>query len=292
MIDCDPHYTIHLGDIYYVGDDQEVEQNFLGENNVDNEYRPCSWPSGSLGSFALLGNHEMYARGDAYFNKALPALGLTKGGGGQGASYFCLQNDSWLIIGLDTGYNSVGWPLIELLFPADCRLPQPLIEWIKTHIDFEHDKRGIILLSHHQYYSKYDVCYPLPAAQLAPLINRPVLWFWGHEHRLIVYEEFGLKNGIRAHGRCIGHGGMPVEYPLPRERMSGCPVEFIDNRIYFGNENLRLGFNGFAKLTIIGNRLGVDYVDLNGDTPFSEQWVVENGTLRRTKHFPAPSEGA
>jgi predicted acylesterase/phospholipase RssA len=281
IINYQPHYTIHLGDIYYVGSEEETDQNFLGENNVDNRYLPCSWPCGSVASFALLGNHEMYARGDAYFIKALPALGPTTSGTGQDASYFCLENEHWVIIGLDTGYNSVGFPLVELLFPPDCGLPAPVVEWLKTHVDLGGNKRGIVLLSHHQYYSKYDVCVPRPSVQLAPLIDRPVLWFWGHEHRLVVYGEFGLENGVRAHGRCIGHGGMPVEYPLPRVRMAGCPIEFMDERMYFGNENMRLGFNGFARLTLTGATLAVDYVDLNGDTPFSEQWEVENGTLRR-----------
>lgn len=78
ILNCDPHYTIHLGDIYYVGGDNEVNHNLLGENNVDSEYLPCSWPCGSVGSFSLLGNHEALARGGAYFNKVLRALGLTK----------------------------------------------------------------------------------------------------------------------------------------------------------------------------------------------------------------------
>ena len=41
--------------------------------------------------------------------------------------------------------------------------------------------------------------------------DREVIWLWGHEHRLAVYGKFQSKNGIKAFGRCIGHGGMPVE---------------------------------------------------------------------------------
>ena len=59
----DPHYSIHLGDVYYVGDDDEVGENFLGIKNPENEFAPCRWPSGSRGTFALNGNHEMYALG-------------------------------------------------------------------------------------------------------------------------------------------------------------------------------------------------------------------------------------
>jgi len=52
------------------------------------------------------GNHEMYARGMAYFDVFLPRLGLA-GGTPQQASFFCLENDHWRFIALDTGYNSV-----------------------------------------------------------------------------------------------------------------------------------------------------------------------------------------
>jgi len=76
ITDFQPHYAIHLGDVYYVGDRVEVDQNFLGiRNPVDNQYPPCCWPKGSHGAFAMNGNHEMYARGFAYFDRMLPTLG-------------------------------------------------------------------------------------------------------------------------------------------------------------------------------------------------------------------------
>jgi hypothetical protein len=59
----------------------------------------------------------MYARGEGYFNDFLPKLGMRPGLGrplaGQETSYFCLQNKFWRILGLDTGYNSVGIPVLE-----------------------------------------------------------------------------------------------------------------------------------------------------------------------------------
>jgi hypothetical protein len=42
-----PDYTIHLGDIYYVGDDTEVRENFLG--TLVNRYTPVAWPKGAVG---------------------------------------------------------------------------------------------------------------------------------------------------------------------------------------------------------------------------------------------------
>jgi hypothetical protein len=279
-----PHYSIHLGDVYYVGGRSEVDENFLGINNPNNGYDPCLWPKGSHGSFALNGNHEMYARGFGYFDRMLPALGLRTNGKQQGqkASYFCLENDSWRIIALDTAYGSIGWPFIENLFPQACALRAEQIEWLRTAVRPRHDDpRGIILLTHHQYYSRYDDCYPRQAKQLAEFFSRPVLWFWGHEHRMVIYEEYGLRGGIRAFGRCIGHGGMPVELPF-RTKHPRCPVEFADKRPYRNDENLHIGFNGFARLTLRGHRLIVDYVDVHGAKVFSETWTAADGALERS----------
>ena len=286
----DPHYSIHLGDVYYVGDLLEVNANFLGVQNPNSQYKPCKWPTGSRGTFALNGNHEMYARGFAYFDNMLPALGPVVHGKTQrqGASYFCLENDHWRFIAVDTGYNSIGWPILEEIFPPGCELEPDLIEWLRTVVRPKaDDPRGIVILSHHQYFSAFDKWYPKPATQLAELFSRPVLWFWGHEHLMTVYEEFGLDGGVRTFGRCIGHGGMPVELPAKRTHPE-CPVEFADARVYQSDENLKVGFNGFAKLTVQANRLSVQYVDLHDTLIFAETWSVEHGTLTRTEHRGGP----
>jgi calcineurin-like phosphoesterase family protein len=279
-----PHYSIHLGDVYYVGSRHEVDEKFLGIDNPNNGYDPCLWPTGSRASFALNGNHEMYARGFAYFERMLPRLGLRTNGRQQGqkASYFCLENDHWRIVALDTAYGSVGWPFIENMFAQACALRAEQIEWLRTAVrPRADDRRGIILLTHHQYYSRYDDCYPKQAKQLAEFFSRPVLWFWGHEHRMVIYREYGLRGGIRAFGRCIGHGGMPVELPF-KTKHRRCPVEFSDRRHYRNDENLHIGYNGFARLTLHGNRLIADYVDVHGAVVFSETWAVADGVLQRT----------
>ena len=209
----DPHYTIHLGDIYFVGDPAEARENFLGIRNPKHDYKPASWPRGSQGAFALNGNHEMYARGAGYFDLVLPAMGMASGEKGrpQKASFFCLENAHWRVIGLDTGYNSIGAPFIEQIFAPDCALPDALIAWLRDVLKQKDDRRGIVLMSHHQYFSAFDDFYVKPAEQLAEFIDRPVLWFWGHEHRMAIYGKERAGAGIEAYGRCLGHGGMPVE---------------------------------------------------------------------------------
>jgi len=225
-----PHYTVHLGDVYFVGDPAEVKENFLGIANPKHNYTPCLWPPGSKGAFALNGNHEMYARGYGYFDLILPAMGIKSGATlqGQKASFFCLQNAYWRVIALDTGYNSVGFPLIEQVFQPDCALPDPLLTWLRDVARQKNDKRGIVLLSHHQYCSRFDDLFVKPAEQLAEFIDRPVIWLWGHEHRLAIYEKYQTGSGITAYGRCIGHGGMPIDLPPAEPKHKECAVEFVD----------------------------------------------------------------
>src|SRR5262249_38033633 len=50
MMDFRPHFTIHIGDVYYVGDPPEVNENCLGAKNPNNNYDPLKWPIGSRGS--------------------------------------------------------------------------------------------------------------------------------------------------------------------------------------------------------------------------------------------------
>jgi hypothetical protein len=85
-------YIVHLGDTYYTGEEDEVERYLLGD-----------WPKvvGAVNR-ALNGNHEMYSGGNGYFRVALPWLG-------QSSSVFAVQNDHWLIVGLDSAY--VDWDL-------------------------------------------------------------------------------------------------------------------------------------------------------------------------------------
>ena len=291
----DPHYTIHLGDVYFVGDPAEVNENFLGVANPRHDYTPCTWPIGANGAFALNGNHEMYARGYGYFDLMLPALGRKVDGRmqGQKASFFCLENRYWRVIGLDTGYHSVGVPILEYVFQPDCRLPQKLVDWLREVVRPNEDRRGLILLSHHQYCSRFDRAYGKAAEQLAALIDRPVLWFWGHEHRLAIYEKFEAAHSVTAFGRCLGHGGMPVDLPPAKITDAACEVEFVDRRVYPNKEGLTIGMNGFAELTLVGNRLEVAYVDIGRTVVFSEAWVAGNdGEIARVAAGRAAWAGA
>jgi hypothetical protein len=270
-----PQYSIHLGDTYFVGTPFEVRENY---------FDVVEFPMGNAGTFALNGNHEMYARGIGYFRHLLRRLGIRDSNGnqtGQKASYFCLQNDYWRIIGLDTGYKSVGIPILEFLIKPDCGLPKPLFAWLRDTVlrDMENDKRGIIFLSHHQYWSAFEDQIPRPAQQLARLLphNKPVLWFWGHEHRFALYGAQQHDGGIPAYGRCIGHGGMPVQLTNEPDEQTQkeFKLAFYDYRQYDIIDNTRIGFNGFAILTFNKQQLTVEYRDINDEVQVAEQWNID-----------------
>lgn len=169
--------VMHLGDVYYSGDDGEMDSRFL---NV--------WPkvTGAL-SRGLNGNHEMYTGGQAYFSKALKQFG-------QQASYFALQNDYWLLIGLDSAY-------------ADQDLNGDQATWLQSLVN-KAGSRQIVLFSHHQPFSILDTPAAAMVAKLAPILEskRIYAWYFGHEHRCLVYEPHA-KWGLL--GRCIGHSGFP-----------------------------------------------------------------------------------
>jgi hypothetical protein len=170
--------VLHLGDTYYSGEDDEIRDRLIG-----------TWPKRPAGTLnrALNGNHEMYSGGNGYFQALTSFFD-------QPASCFALQNSSWILICLDTAYE-------------DFDLDQKQVAWVKSILAGA-GTRKLLLFSHHQPFSQLDSQGPNLQVALADLLNtqRIHAWFWGHEHRLVIYEphpKWGFK------GRCIGHGGFP-----------------------------------------------------------------------------------
>src|SRR5258705_435202 len=112
----EPAVTIHMGDVYFSGTSEEYQDWFLGEED---------WPHGSQSTFAMNANHEMYSGGDGYFETALAALN-------QEASYFCLENRYWRILGLDSGYYSGILPLIEKFWLSRIPLHDDIMQWLAS----------------------------------------------------------------------------------------------------------------------------------------------------------------
>ena len=284
MKNFDPDYTIHLGDVYYVGDKNEINENCLGQSAGG--YDGVTWPTGKLGSFAMNGNHEMYANGDAYFDNFIPTLGIPSSQDKkQLASFFCLENDTWRIVGLDTGYNSTGVPIlggIPLLnkipgIGADCKLEKELLQWLVTTVKVKERPKATIVLTHHQYYSAFEGGYTKPAKQLAELFGKQeLIWIWGHEHRFAIYDKFA-DGAMPAYGRCVGHGGMPVEFKKPSSEKAGRALQYYDARAYAQYGEIKVGFNGFVNLKLAGNIAEFDYRDLTNTSLLTEQFIATGG---------------
>lgn len=195
-----PDILLHLGDIYFAGTQNEAHNNFL---------TICRQVLGNIPLYSMCGNHDMYSGGNGYY-WLLDQIG-------QKSSYFCLQNDYWQLLAMDTGYN-------------DC---DPFT--INTNMTSLYDKNGwkeadwhlgkiqqagtrrIALFSHHQLFSPFSsvgnnssgqpsAYNPNILANFQSVLPKVDIWFWGHEHTLALYDPYlGLVRG-----RCVGASAVPV----------------------------------------------------------------------------------
>lgn len=173
---------MHLGDVYYSGTPEEVEERFLR-----------LWPADAgLRNRALNGNHDMYSGGFGYFGTILPAFG-------QAGSYFALQNEHWLLVGLDTAY-------------VDHDIDDTQLAWLDGLLD-QAGPRKTVLFSHQQPFSRLSSQGLKLQAALRPLLERGAItaWYWGHEHQCVVYDRHD-RWGF--YGRCLGNGGVPEPRPV------------------------------------------------------------------------------
>ena len=233
-----PTHAIHLGDVYFSGTEKEIQRRFL--DIIDAEGPPpaaCTY-------LALNSNHEMYSGGHAYFDLTL------KSRFNQEASYFNLRNAHWQVIGLDSGYEDHG-------------LKDPQREWLEAQLA-EIGPRNI-LLTHHQLFSPFEsrAFDRKLHKKIEPLLGNVFAWFWGHEHKAIVY---GKHKGI--HARCIGHGAIPEGVPYGSPTFADVPILQVDERRGPDGENM----HGFALLRFDKDRLHVSYIDELGSTWFSEEF--------------------
>jgi predicted phosphodiesterase len=202
-----PDLVIHLGDIYYAGTEFEMENYFL---NI--------WKSTfdltKIRTVTLAGNHDMYSGGIPYY-QLIQDLG-------QPASYFCLRNDDWQFVALDTGLHDQ-----DALTPRPTYLEDTEVAWLKDKIDTAGSRRTV-LLSHHQLFTAIEdiggqsVNVRLQG-QVGPILPKVDVWFWGHEHNQVIYKKW---QGVLA--RCLGHGAYPVGLDeIPAKPKFDVPMENI-----------------------------------------------------------------
>jgi len=227
-----PDYTIHLGDVYYAGTGEEEE------NSMN------AWPQGTRGSFTLNSNHEMYNGAKGYFNELARNFPLQNG-----TSYFALQNDHWLVVGLDTAYYAQRSNLY-----MDGNLGAEQTAWLAG---LPKGKR-VLVLSHHEGYSALGKSKTALYQQVAGALGRdPDYWYWGHLHNGMVYQTIG---GF--HGRCAGHGAIP--YGNASELKGDPAVLWYETELAQDPNYPERVLNGYAMLSLNGNAVSEQMVDENG----------------------------
>jgi len=236
--------VLHLGDVYYAGDDEEVKGRFLK-----------FWPKRAHATNrALNGNHEMYSGGNGYFDFILKDDAFR-----QRASCFALCNRRWLLVALDTAY-------------LDNDLYGDQAAWVHNLANQYPDQR-IVLFSHHQPFSYFEAGGPKIVRKLTDLLTqgRIAAWYWGHEHSCVRYDR---HPNWRMYGRCVGHSGFPYFRFLDNGRpnktdwvrceaktsVPGCLVLDGPNP-YVANDGPRYGPNGYLKLELRDGEVHEAYYD-------------------------------
>lgn len=184
-----PNVVIHMGDVYYSGTDFEMQTYFY---NIWSKILDLS----KVATYTLSGNHDMFCGGVPYY-KLLDQLG-------QPSSYFCLRNDDWQFVAMDTGLHDS-----DPVCAKPTYLETTEVAWVADKVQNAGGRRTMFL-SHHQLFAAFEsICgqsvNPQLNQQLSSLFPSVDMWLWGHEHNLVVYEKY---LGVLA--RCIGHGAFPI----------------------------------------------------------------------------------
>jgi 3',5'-cyclic AMP phosphodiesterase CpdA len=226
-----PHVVLHLGDIYYSGTRPECEVFLQTVRGVLGDSLPVC---------TLSGNHDMYSGGAGYY-WLLDRLN-------QPASYFCLRNADWQFLAMDTGYNDFNPFTVDLSVPG---LTKVEAEWHLAKIR-DAGPRQTVLLSHHPLFSAFE---PIGGGkintelfrQFKDVLGQVAVWFWGHEHRLDLYDNYVLQvNGEQAtleRGRCVGCSAIPVPVAPNHFQKRFDDVPLLDSPARSG-QPVRLGDNG------------------------------------------------
>jgi hypothetical protein len=168
-------------------------------------------------------------------------------------------------------------------------LETKLLNWLRTAVRPGAFRKATLLLSHHQYFTAFnDYQYPKPAQQLREFFGgQPVVWLWGHEHRLGLYEPFTTQGGITAYGRCVGHAGMPVETGIPNTAKA--PLLRYDSRTHPLDDGTVVGENGYVLGTVNAAQLTLEYRDIRNTLLWKE--VFTGGADGALTHEVAADPG-
>ncbi len=194
LASLDPDYAIHLGDVYYAGRFSELRDYFTVP------LEPVIMRSRL---FAMNANHEMYSGSIPYFD-SMAERRTTKAGWvaqEQEGSYFCIWNQKYQIIGIDTAFHGDGrFNVTELK------------QWLGERLregKSAAPKRTSILLSPNEPYALGDKKISDLYRDLESFIQEGLIdfWFWGNTHYGALFDRSSQTPFI---GSCIGHAGHPI----------------------------------------------------------------------------------
>ncbi len=251
-----PDVVIHLGDVYYSGTQCEVQNYFYsiwqqtleiplvawGEKLTDLTTKPAT--------FHLPGNHDMYAGGQPYYS-VIDMLG-------QPASYFCLRNDDWQFVAMDTSLHDSDPMTVNDATYVDGQE----VLWMKDKVK-NAGGRKTVLLSHHQLFTAFEKIGGqavnqnlLP--QVEEILPNLTLWLWGHEHNQVIYKEY-----LNVLGRCIGHGAFPVCGTPPYDPPNpGIPLEDV----HLDLDPTNFYRHGYVLMKLDGPKADLTYLQVNAET--------------------------
>jgi len=253
-----PDIIIHVGDTYYSGDKTEYQKYFI---DLFDKYVPKS-----VKVYYSPGNHDYYSGGEGYYWM----LDYFKV---QEASYFCLENENWTFVGMDTAFYDAQ-PNYK---KATCLRDEEL-EWVKDKLDKEKRK---LLFSHHQLWTYNDNVgtsddgkqHPVAINyynQLKDYLPKIDLFYWAHEHNFCVYDEYlGLKKSrLIGHGSCPKHDCPVADLYKPNEELD--TSKFKLPKLSDGNwklkNNGKFSDNGFVVFTLNGKQAHAKYYEIPSPT--------------------------
>jgi hypothetical protein len=256
-----PDYAIHLGDVYYSGTTGEER-----ENLEDVWFRDFGT------NLALNSNHEMYSGAKGYFRVLEEKNG--KFSSQQGTSYFCIELDDWIILGLDSAYYADNFLCQNGVLSDD---DENQIKFIQS---LPLSKKRLVVLTHHNGLSLDGKTQTKLWADVTKKIGvSPDFWYWGHLHNGVAYSSKAKSGTTKA--RCVGHGALP--FGKASALLAG--DEPIDTVVYFSHEpspdQQDRVQNGFALLSFSAAGMTEKFYNQSGKVEWSKTWT--SSSMRRAK---------
>jgi hypothetical protein len=240
-----PDYVVHLGDVYYSGTDKrhpahEEQDNFLKMWDTGTPANTC---------FALNSNHEKYGA-----EQGLIGIALNSGtpfSHQNRTTYFGLQYGQWVILGLDSAYFDPSTLYLQGALGDAANTQQQ--DFVQASYGNLQNKK-VFVMTHHSPMS-FDGSTLTPNSKAGISLwdgmqatlggKNPDVWYWGHLHLGVAYNQNSAVGVHGTLGRCVGHSAIPFG------RASGMNTNNVD---YYAHTELSSGSkqmrNGFAIVTL------------------------------------------